>query len=42
MYQRTNLNIIQGENLNLGDNAYFLSSPEYVILGSVIDVYVTR
>ena len=25
MYQRTNLNIIQGKNLNLGDNAYFLS-----------------
>ena len=42
MYQRTNLNIIQGENLNVGDNVYFLFLREYVILGSVIDVYVTR
>ena len=25
VYQRTNLNIIYGENLNVGDNAYFLS-----------------
>ena len=25
VYQRTNLNIILGENLNVGDNAYFLS-----------------
>ena len=25
MYQRTNLNIIKGKNLNVGDNTYFLS-----------------
>ena len=42
MYQWTNFNIIRCESLNVGYNAYFLSSPEYVILGSVIDVYVTR
>ena len=25
MYQRTNLNIIWGKTLNVGDNAFFLS-----------------
>ena len=37
-YKQTKLNIIQGEILNVGDNAYFLSEPEYVCLQSVNEV----
>lgn len=42
MYHRTNLNIIKSDKLNVRDYAYFLSEPEYVVLGNVIDIYGTR
>ena len=42
MYQQTKLNILYCENLNVGENAYFLYLPENVCVESVTDFDLIR